>query len=92
VKREELARIIHWPFIIWLAGIINVGAMLPQLYKIWSTHSSKDVSEEMIWIYLVIQIAFSLQGYFRRDRMLMICLGLSAVVSAVTIMSIRLVR
>lgn len=59
--------------------------MLPQLVKIAQARNVDGLSLEMIWIYFVIQISFSPQGFFRRDRMLMVCLGLSALVSAATL-------
>jgi len=85
MTREEVAKKIRWSWIIWTAGIVNVGAMLPQLYKLITTQQTEGLALEMFLIYFGIQIAFSLEGYFTRNRMLMVCLGLSAVVSAVII-------
>jgi len=85
LTREEFAEKIRWDVIIWTAGLVNVGAMLPQLYQIFKTRNVEGVSLEMFVIYFFLQVAFSLQGFFRRDKMLMVCLGLSAVVSAVII-------
>ena len=85
MTREEVAKKIRWDVIIWTAGLVNVGAMLPQLYQIFKTRNVEGVSLEMFVIYFFLQVAFSLQGFFRRDKMLMVCLGLSAVVSAVII-------
>ena len=85
MTREEFAEKIRWDVIIWTAGLVNVGAMLPQLYQIFKTRNVEGVSLEMFVIYFFLQVAFSLQGFFRRDKMLMVCLGLSAVVSAVII-------
>ncbi len=92
MKREVIAANIRWPAIIWLAGIINVGAMLPQLVKIWQTKQTAGVSSEMVWIYFLIQICFSLEGFFQRNKMLMWCLGLSALVSLATIISLHIAR
>ena len=83
--REEVARKIRWDSIIWTAGLVNVGAMLPQLYQIVTTWNVESLSLGMFVTYFFIQVAFSLQGFFRRDKMLMVCLGLSAVVSATII-------
>lgn len=85
MTREEFAKKIRWDVIIWTAGLVNVGAMLPQLYQILKTRNVEGVSLEMFIIYFFLQVAFSLQGFFRRDKMLMVCLGLSAVVSTVII-------
>lgn len=85
MTREDVAKKIRWPFIIWLAGLVNVGAMLPQLAKIIQTKSTEGLALEMFVIYFLIQVAFSLEGYFTRNKMLMVCLGLSALVSATII-------
>lgn len=85
MTREKIAKKIRWDSIIWTAGLVNVGAMLPQLYQIAKTRSVAGLSLGMFVIYFFIQVAFSLQGFFRRDKMLMVCLGLSAVVSATII-------
>lgn len=85
MTREQIAKKIRWDGIVWTAGLVNVGAMLPQLCQIVKTRNVEGLSLEMFVIYFFIQVAFSLQGFFRRDKMLMICLGLSAVVSAAII-------
>jgi len=85
LTREQIAKKIRWDGIIWTAGLVNIGAMIPQLYQIIKTRSVEGLSLEMFVIYFFIQVAFSLQGFFRRDKMLMACLGLSAAVSAVII-------
>jgi len=85
LTREQLAKRVHWPKIIWTAGIVNVTAMLPQLWQLLKTHETKGLSVEMFCIYLGIQICFCLEGYFKRSKMLFWCLGASAVVSSVII-------
>lgn len=92
MNREQFAKRIRWSKIIWLVGLVNVVAMLPQLWQIVSTQQSRDVSLPMIVLYLLVQIFFSLQGFFTRDRMLMICLGLSAGVSLATIVAALIYR
>jgi uncharacterized protein with PQ loop repeat len=81
-KREEISKKLRWPFIIWLVGFVNVAAMLPQLYQIITTKNVAGLSVSMFVIYMVIQVAFSIEGYFKRNNMLMVCMGLSALVSA----------
>lgn len=92
MTREQVAEMIWWPYIIWAFGIINVGAMLPQLVRIIRTKKVEDLSLGMFCIYHGVQVAFSLQGFFRRDTMLMTCLGLSACVSLTIIVLIVRIR
>lgn len=92
MTREEVAKLIRWEFIIWTFGIVNVAAMFPQLVRLLTTKETAGLSLEMFVIYGVIQIGFCLEGYFKRNKMLMWCLGLSAVVSATIITTVLYLR
>jgi len=92
MTREQFTVLVRWPWIIWIAGLVNVVAMLPQLLKIWQTGQTAGLAMEMFVLYFIIQIAFSIHGFITRDRMLMWCLGLSALVSAITIVSVIYLR
>lgn len=92
MTREQIALKIHWRSIIWVAGLVNVVAMLPQLIQILRTQETAGISTTMFWIYFVIQIAFGLEGYFTRNKMFMWCLGLSALVSALNLFFIYYFR
>lgn len=81
MTREQFAQLIHWSWIIWAFGIVNVWAMVPQLRRLLRTHETKGLEPKMFWIYFSVQVALSLEGFFRRNTMLMCCLGLSAGVS-----------
>ncbi len=85
MTREQFAMKIRWQTIIWAVGIVNVIAMLPQLVRIIRTHAIQGLSLEMFLVYFLIQIAFSFEGFFTRNRMLMVCMALSAIVSATVI-------
>lgn len=89
MTRDQVAKKIRWTFIIWLAGLVNVCAMLPQLVKILQTKNVEGLAIWMFFIYFGVQVCFSLEGYFKRNTMLMVCLGLSAMVTA-TIISLVL--
>ncbi len=92
MTREQFAMKIHWQWIIWAVGLINVIAMLPQLVQIMRTRTTEGLSLEMIIVYFLIQIAFSLEGFFMRNRMLMVCMALSALVSATVITLVIYIR
>ncbi len=85
MTREEVMLVIHWDWILLFAGIVNVGAQLPQTWKLVKSRTTKGLSVEMIFIYLFTQIALSLNGYFMYDSVQSWTLGLSALVSAVNI-------
>lgn len=82
MTRQEFAKKIHWEAIIWTAGLVNVIAMLPQLWQLVTAKVTEGLSVGMFCIYFVVQICFCLEGYFKRNKMLFWCLGLSAVVTA----------
>jgi uncharacterized protein with PQ loop repeat len=92
MTREMIAQAIHWDVIFLTFGIINVGAMLPQLVQLVKTRTTDGLEPKMFWIYFMTQTAFSLQGYFRHDATLMYSLGLSAAVSMTIIVLIRSLR
>jgi len=55
VTREEFANKIRWDIIIWTAGLVNVGAMLPQRRR--GLFTSKQVS----YLYILFQFKFYLK-------------------------------
>jgi uncharacterized protein with PQ loop repeat len=92
VTRDLIAKRIHWSFIIWLAGMVNVTAMLPQLVRIIRTRNIASLSLAMFVLYFLVQVAFSIEGFFKKNRMLMVCMGLSAVVSGLIIVLVTYLR
>ncbi len=92
MTRDLIAKRIHWSFIIWLAGMVNVTAMLPQLVRIIRTRNTEGLSLAMFVLYFLVQIAFSIEGFFTKNRMLMVCMGLSAVVSGTIILLVTFLR
>lgn len=85
LTREMFAERINWSAIIWSFGILNVGAMLPQLVRLIQTRDTSGLSLETFVIYGVIQVAFAFDGFFKRNTVFTVCMGLSAVVSATII-------
>ncbi len=81
MTREQVAKMIHWEWIIWGLGLVNVVAMFPQLSQLLTTHVTEGLSVWMFGLYLVIQSGFCLEGYFKRNKMFFTCMGLSALVS-----------
>ncbi len=92
MTRDLIAKKIHWSFIIWLAGMVNVTAMLPQLVRIIRTRNIAGLSLAMFVLYFLVQVAFSIEGFFKKNRMLMVCMGLSAVVSGMIIVLVTYLR
>lgn len=92
MTREQVAMKIRWSFVMWLVGIANVGAMLPQLVRIMQTKNTDGLAIEMFIIYFFIQVAFSLDGYFKKNMVLMVCVGLTAVVNAAVISMVLYLR
>ncbi len=88
MNREEFAARIHWSRVVWFGGLINVVAMMPQLYSLLTTHETAGLSASMFGIFLVMQSTFALQGYFSRSRAQMITMALSAVETTVIIILI----
>lgn len=64
--------------------------MIPQLIKIIHTKNVEGLSIEMFITYLLVQIAFSFEGYFKRSVILSVCFGLSAFVSGTILVLIAI--
>jgi uncharacterized protein with PQ loop repeat len=92
MRRAEFAAKIHWEKIIFIFGILNALAVTPQLWQLWETRITEGLSVEMLFIYLSVQLAFTLHGYFIRDRALLYCIGLSAIINTATIASALYLR
>jgi len=92
MTREEVAKRIGWTQIIWFFGIVNIVAMLPQFLQLWLTRKTEGLSLTMFMLILFVQVAYSLQGYFRRDAMLMWTVGIAGGLSAATILSVLCIR
>src|SRR5260370_17774508 len=92
VTRDLVAKRIQWLVINWLGGMGNVTGMLPQLVRIIRTRNIEGLSLAMFVLYFLVQVAFSIEGFFKKNRMLMVCMGLSAVVSGVIIVLVTYLR
>ena len=88
MTREEFAKRIRWSWIIWLAGLVSIVAMLPQLIKIIVTQKVDDLSLPMFFLTFLVQAAFSLEGYFSRNKVLMFCPGGAAIITLTICISI----
>ena len=91
-SREEIAAMLRWDTVMWVVGMVNVTAMLPQLFNIWATRETAGLSLEMFGIYLGIQIVFAGEGFFKRSRALMVTMILSALVTTTLILSVLWIR
>jgi len=87
MTREQVAQKIRWTVIIWVVSIINPFMTLPQLLQLWQTHETAGLSFGFLGILLFVQVGFSLQGFFRRDRFIMYSNGLAATMTVITILS-----
>ena len=69
MTRDLIAKRIHWSFIIWLAGMVNVTAVLPQLVRIIRTSNIEGLSLAMFVLYFFVQVAFSIEGFFKKNSL-----------------------
>ena len=68
----------------WL-GLLNPLAFVPQIWKILSTHDVNGISTPMFFLFVVIQISFLINGFFQRDRAVMVSMGASAILTSFAI-------
>lgn len=90
--REDVATRIHWHRIVWWVGFLNPLMILPQLWKIWSTGQTSDISLGFLFVLVFLQGMFSLHGFFIRDRMVNWSNGGAAVSTLVVIFLVLYLR
>ncbi len=88
MTRERFAEIIRWHKIVWVAGIVNPFMILPQLWQIWETRQVADISLSFLFTLVALQAAFSVHGFFIRDKMVNRSNGLAAGTTAIVIASV----
>ena len=66
--------------------------ILPQLWKVWSTGQTADISMEFLFILVFLQGMFALHGFFTRDKIIMWSSGLAALTTAIVIASVLYLR
>ena len=84
-NREDVARRVRWPYVKWLFGCMNAVAMVPQLVQLARTHQTAGISIVMFWVILAVQIGYSLDGFFGRNRMIMWSLAAASLVTTAII-------
>lgn len=85
MTREEFAKKYNWPRIMFYLGMLNPVAFTPQIWNIVSTHEVEGISVQMFILFVIIQMAFFTNGFFQRDRMVMLSMGSSAILTVITI-------
>jgi MtN3 and saliva related transmembrane protein len=68
-----------------IAGILLIISLIPQLIKIISSKSSKDVSIFMFIILLVSEILWLIYGVFKIDLQLIITNGITSIITLLII-------
>ena len=84
MTREIVAQTIHWALIMWIAGLLNPLMIFPQLWKIVRTGDTAGISLGFFVVFLGLQLAFSVHGFFSRDDLVMISNGMAAASTLVT--------
>jgi len=92
MTREDVVRKLHWHGVVWWVSLLNPCMILPQLWKIWSTQATADISLGFLLILVFLQGMFSLHGFFIRDSMVKTSNGLAALSTTVVILSVVYLR
>lgn len=85
MNREEFAKKIKWPIVMFWLGLLNPVAFIPQIWSIATTHKVEGISIQMLVLFVIIQAAFFMNGFFQRDCSVMLSMGSSAVLTIVAI-------
>ena len=92
MTREAIAQLIFWHQIVWWVGMLNPLMILPQLWRIWETRRTKDISMSFMFVLVFLQAMFSVHGFFIRDPIVMWSNGLAAGSTVVVIISVFYLR
>jgi len=92
MTREQFAKNIRWPIIISLIGILNSFAMFPQMWSVLTTKQVQGISVATLTMIFVIQLAFSIHGFFLRDKPLLLSNGIASLFTATTVVSTLIFR
>ena len=79
--RDVLAAKLRWRYLKWLFGLANALAMTPQLVRLAATRQTAGISIAMFWVILAVQIGYAVDGYFSRNRMLLLTISFASLVT-----------
>ena len=86
------SKIKNLAFHVWLAGAVNVIALLAQFYTLLAESSSKGYSITMGSLMLYVQITYALVGRKNKDKGLEVCMWLSALINIAIIVTATILR
>lgn len=92
MTREQFSAKIRWPAVAWLVSIIGIFTMVPQLWQILRTHQVRDLNTPMFVVAFLSQTVYGLQGFFKRDRMLVSCMFPASAITLAIIVCIFIWR
>lgn len=92
MNRDDLANLIKWQWIITAIGILNVSAMIPQLFQLVKNWNANSLALEMFMIYLVVQVGLGLDAFFKRNLPVCICMAISGLISITIIIIVLIIR
>jgi uncharacterized protein with PQ loop repeat len=85
MTREQFVKKFYWDQVMWLMSIVNVVAMIPQPLKIISTREVAGVSSSMFVMFALIQVTFAIEFFLKKSWSAMISMGISFLLSLLTI-------
>ena len=62
MTREEFAKNIHWPVIIWTIGLVNIGAMLSQIYQLLQARQTEVWPSKCSLFMVLYRLLLRLKG------------------------------
>lgn len=81
MTREQFAKKIRWPVVMFWLGLLNPAALIPQAYSIVTTHVVAGISVPMFVLFMIIQLTFFMNGFFQRDKAVMVSMGASVLIT-----------
>ncbi len=85
MTREEFAQRFRWDKVMWLMGLVNVLAILPQPISILRSQNASGVSIGMFVLFILVQVSVAVESFIKRSYGLMTSMIVSVLLSATTI-------
>lgn len=73
--REFLLTSYVWSFVMTLVSLLNIVYNWPQAHTLWRSRDTSAISTPSLWMLLIVQWGFALNGWARCDYFLAISAG-----------------
>ncbi len=86
MTRDEFTQKFRWHMVMWLVGVVNVIALIPQPLSMLRTGVVAGVTWQTYAIFALVQVVFGIEFYLKQSWGGVVSMALSFCLSMLTIM------